>query len=82
MYRDVSNAPKGGLNSKLQAACDGHGPPLIMLLSERQMSDYKGASSGDQCVLIVVWTMVSQLAASLGPPRCLDRGQSVVLRAK
>src|SRR5665647_1852308 len=35
---------KGGLNSKLHAVCDGHGRPLIMLLSEGQMSDFKGAA--------------------------------------
>jgi transposase len=36
---------KGGLNSKLHAVCDGLlGRPLIMLLSEGQMSDYKGAA--------------------------------------
>jgi transposase len=35
---------KGGLNSKLHAVCDGRGRPLIMLLSEGQMSDYKGAA--------------------------------------
>ncbi|MCF8709696.1 IS5 family transposase [Rhizorhapis sp. SPR117] len=35
---------KGGLNSKLHAVCDGKGRPLIMLLSEGQMSDYKGAA--------------------------------------
>jgi transposase len=35
---------KGGLNSKLYAVCDGQGRPLIMLLSEGQMSDYKGAA--------------------------------------
>jgi len=35
---------KGGLNSKLHAVCDGNGRPLIMLLSEGQMSDYKGAA--------------------------------------
>ncbi|MDL2331895.1 IS5 family transposase [Brucella inopinata] len=35
---------KGGLNSKLHAVCDGHGRPLILLLSEGQMSDYKGAA--------------------------------------
>ena len=34
----------GGLNSKLHAVCDGKGRPLIMLLSEGQMSDYKGAA--------------------------------------
>jgi transposase len=35
---------KGGLNSKLHAVCDGQGRPLIMLLSEGQMSDYRGAA--------------------------------------
>ena len=34
---------KGGLNSKLHAVCDENGKPLILLLSEGQMSDYKGA---------------------------------------
>jgi transposase len=32
------------LNSKLHAVCDGRGWPLVMLLSEGQMSDYKGAA--------------------------------------
>jgi transposase len=32
------------LNSKLHAVCDGQGRPIIMLLSEGQMSDYKGAA--------------------------------------
>jgi transposase len=32
------------LNSKLHAVCDGHGRPLILLLTEGQMSDYKGAA--------------------------------------
>jgi IS5 family transposase len=31
------------LNSKLHAVCDGEGRPLILLLSEGQMSDHKGA---------------------------------------
>jgi hypothetical protein len=35
---------KGGLNSKLRPVCDGQGRPLILLLSEGQMSDYKGAA--------------------------------------
>ena len=35
---------KGGLNSKLHVVCDGQGRPLIMLLSDGQMSDYKGAA--------------------------------------
>ncbi|CAN7541007.1 IS5 family transposase [Pararhizobium sp. LjRoot255] len=34
---------KGGLNSKLHAVCDDDGRPIIMLLSEGQMSDHKGA---------------------------------------
>ena len=32
------------MNSKLHAVCDGEGRPVIMLLSEGQMSDYKGAA--------------------------------------
>jgi transposase len=32
------------LNSKLHAVCDGDGRPLAMLLSEGQMSDYRGAA--------------------------------------
>jgi transposase len=32
------------LNSKLHAVCDGQGRPRVMLLSEGQMSDYKGAA--------------------------------------
>ncbi|MFD1012359.1 IS5 family transposase [Shinella fusca] len=34
---------KGGLNSKLYTVCDGEGRPIIMLLSEGQMSDHRGA---------------------------------------
>jgi transposase len=32
------------MNSKLHAVCDGQGRPLVMLLSEGQMSDYQGAA--------------------------------------
>jgi len=32
------------LNSKLHAVCDGEGRPIILLLTEGQMSDYKGAA--------------------------------------
>ena len=48
--RPVACAPrrigriKGDLNSKLHAVCDGNGRPLILLLSEGQMSDFKGAA--------------------------------------
>ena len=31
------------MNSKLHAVCDGQGKPVILLLSEGQMSDHKGA---------------------------------------
>lgn len=34
---------KGGLNSKLHTVCDGDGRPIILLLSQGQMSDHKGA---------------------------------------
>ena len=34
---------KGGLNSKLHAVCDDRGKPIILLLSEGQMSDHTGA---------------------------------------
>jgi putative transposase len=32
------------LNSKLHAVCDGEGRPIILLLTEGQMSDHKGAA--------------------------------------
>ena len=32
------------MNSKLHAICDARGRPLVMLLSEGQMSDFKGAA--------------------------------------
>ena len=32
------------MNSKLHAVCDGQGRPLIMMLSEGQMSDFNGAA--------------------------------------
>lgn len=35
---------KGGLNSRLHAVCVGQGRPLVMLLSEGQMGNYKGAA--------------------------------------
>ena len=35
---------KGGLNSKLHAVCDGQGRPIMLLLTEGQMSDHKGAA--------------------------------------
>lgn len=36
--------PRGGLNSKLHAVCGGRGRPIMLLLSEGQMSDHKGAA--------------------------------------
>ena len=35
---------KGDLNSKLHIVCDGHGRPFLLLLTEGQVSDYKGAA--------------------------------------
>ena len=32
------------MNSKLHTLCDGQGRPLVMLLTEGQTSDYKGAA--------------------------------------
>jgi transposase len=32
------------LNSKLHAVCDGQGRPIVLLLTEGQMSDHKGAA--------------------------------------
>jgi transposase len=34
---------KGGLNSKLHAITDGEGRPIMLMLSEGQMSDHTGA---------------------------------------
>ncbi len=44
LFPDGIGRTKGGLNSKLHAVCDGQDRPLVMLLSEGQMSDYKGAA--------------------------------------
>ena len=33
------------MNSKLHAVCDGDGKPLILLLTEGQVSDYRGAAT-------------------------------------
>ena len=35
---------KGGLNSKLHAVCDGRGRPLVLLLTEGRVRDFKGAA--------------------------------------
>lgn len=44
LFPVVSGAPKRGANSKRHTVCDGAGRPIILLLSEGQMSDHKGAS--------------------------------------
>ena len=36
---------KGGLNSKLHAVCDNKGRPIVLLLTEGQTSDYRGAAT-------------------------------------
>jgi transposase len=35
---------KGGLNATLHAVCDGQGRPMILLLTEGQASDHRGAA--------------------------------------
>lgn len=35
---------RGGMNSKLHAVCDGLGRPIILMLTEGQMNDHKGAA--------------------------------------
>ena len=35
---------KGGLNTKLHAVCDGKGRPIMLLLTEGPVSDFKGAA--------------------------------------
>ena len=49
MFPDVSGAPKGGLNSKLHAVCDGKGRPLVMLLNEGQMKRLQRRGPHDRC---------------------------------
>ena len=43
LFPAVSAAPKAGWTSKLQVVCDAAGKPLVMMLTEGQMSDHKGA---------------------------------------
>ena len=43
-YPRLIGRTKGGLNSKLNAVCAGHGRPVLFLLTEGQVSGYKGAS--------------------------------------
>jgi transposase len=38
------------LNSKLHAVCDGHGKPIILLLSEGQMSDLDALPSASHLI--------------------------------
>lgn len=42
LFRRIGRA-KGGLNSRLYVVCSDIGKPLVMLLSDAQMSDHKGA---------------------------------------
>jgi IS5 family transposase len=43
--RIVGRAAEGGLNSKLHTICDEQGRPRVLLLTEGQVSDYKGAAT-------------------------------------
>lgn len=35
---------KGGRNSELHVACDGEGRPVVLLLTDGQASDHRGAA--------------------------------------
>ncbi|KXG84816.1 hypothetical protein ATO67_09225 [Agrobacterium bohemicum] len=50
------------MNSKLHAVCDGHGRPLILILSEGQISDYKGAAR-----MLHAFPKAKSLLADKGP---------------
>ena len=51
----------GGLNSKLDAVCDGNGRPVRLALTEGQRSDYDGAR-----VRLADLAMAKQLLADTG----------------
>ena len=40
----LAGRTKGGMNSRLHIVCDGHGRPVPLLLTEGQVSDYRGAA--------------------------------------
>ncbi|KON63552.1 transposase DDE domain protein [Komagataeibacter europaeus] len=43
LFPAISDAQKGGLNSKLHAVCDGQDLPVRLHLTAGQVSDFKGA---------------------------------------
>ena len=49
------------MNSKLHAVCDGQGRPIILLLTEGQMNDHKGAR-----LLLPALPLAKQLLADRG----------------
>ncbi|ABB74868.1 hypothetical protein Nmul_A1565 [Nitrosospira multiformis ATCC 25196] len=58
------------MNSKLHAVCDGRGKPVALLLSEGQMSDYKG---GPCCCLPCpgqksCWGIAAMMLTGSGQP--------------
>ena len=59
-HRMVASLPrligrtKGGLNSKLHIVCDGHRRPVLLLLTEGLVSDYKGQPSSSTSSPITV----------------------------
>ena len=58
---------KGELNSKLHAVCDGQGRPVVMMLSEGQMNDQKGAG-----FLAPVLPPARELIAERGITACIS----------
>jgi putative transposase len=46
------------MDSKLHAVCDGYGKPSILLLTEGQVSDYRGAATVLQALPPDAMTMI------------------------
>jgi transposase len=46
------------MDSKLHAVCDGYGKPSILLLTEGQVSDYRGAATVMQALPPDAMTMI------------------------
>ena len=59
---------KGGLNPKLHAACDGEGLRVVLLLTEGQMNDHRGAA-------LMLLHLPPVREVSPYPPRPIRRGR-------
>lgn len=68
---------KDGLNSKLHAVCDREGKPLILLLTEGKVSDYRGAAT-----VLPVLPDADRLIADKGYDRCAARFREALIDLK